>query len=55
MSLETPDLWEIEDVARYLKVCKRTVERMAIPYAKIGRKRKYIPEQVVEYVKQKVA
>jgi hypothetical protein len=51
MNNETvPEYWEIEDVMRYFKVeCKRTVERMPIRYAKIGRRRVYLPGDVVEY------
>lgn len=51
---QAPELWEVEDVARYLRVCKRTVERLHIPYAKIGRKRKYLREDVVGYIREKV-
>ena len=52
---DVPELWEVEDVARYFGVSKRTAERMGIPYAKIGRKRKYLKEDVIAYIREKVA
>jgi hypothetical protein len=47
--------WEIEDVMRYFKVCKRTVQRMPIPYAKIGGRRVYLPKDVTDYLLKKIA
>ena len=34
---------------RYFKVCKRTVQRMPIPYAKIGGRRVYLPKDLDLY------
>jgi hypothetical protein len=48
------EYWEIEDVMRYFKVCKRTVQRMPIPYAKIGGRRVYLPKDVTDYLLRKI-
>jgi hypothetical protein len=50
-----PEYWTIEDVARYFKVSRRTAERMGIPYAKIGRRRVYLPKDVAEFLLEKVS
>jgi excisionase family DNA binding protein len=55
LAVDMPELWEVGDVAKYFGVSKRTAERMNIPYAKIGRKRKYLKEDVVAYIREKVA
>ena len=52
---DVPELWTVDDVAKYFGISKRTAERMNIPYAKIGRKRKYLRDDVVAYIKDKVA
>jgi hypothetical protein len=53
--VEMPEYWTIEDVARYFKVSRRTAERMGIPYAKIGRRRVYLPKDVAEFLLEKVS
>lgn len=54
---ETPaeDVLTVDDVARWLKVSRRTVERMHLPYAKVGRTRRYVRDQVLDYLKAKAS
>ena len=46
-------LWEVEDVAGYLKVSERTVQRKvsdkAIPFVRIGRFVRFRPEAIREW------
>lgn len=44
-----------DEVAEMLRVTRRTVERLNIPYMKIGRLRRYMREDVLTYLRDKVA
>ena len=44
-----------DEVAELLRVTKRTVERLNIPSVKIGRLRRYLREDVLDYLRRKVA
>lgn len=44
-----------DEVADLLRVTKRTVERLNIPSVKIGRLRRYLREDVMDYLRRKVA
>lgn len=49
-----PEYWGIEDVMQYLKLKRRQVARLGIPYAKIGPRRYYRPKDVVEFLEGKI-
>lgn len=53
--VEAPVIWDVEEVARYYRVSTRTVERMNLPYAKIGRRRVYLRDDVVNHLIAKVS
>ena len=44
-----------KEVAELLKVSTKTVERLPIPYLKVGRLPRYRREDVVKYVEGRVA
>lgn len=56
-SLDPPaeDVLTVDEVARWLKVSRRTVERMSIPFAKVGRTRRYVRDQVLDFLKAKAS
>lgn len=48
------ELLTSDEVADLFKVCKRTVERLNLPYVKVGRLRRYRRSDVVDYLEAKV-
>jgi excisionase family DNA binding protein len=53
--MDEPEILTTEEVAELLRVCKRTVERLPLKYAKVGRLRRYRRVDVLEYLEAKVA
>lgn len=49
------DVLTVDEVARWLKVSRRTVERMNLPFAKVGRTRRYVRDQVLDFLKAKAS
>lgn len=43
------------EVAKLLQVSKRTVERLHLPSIKLGRLRRYLLSDVLDYLKQKAS
>lgn len=43
-------LWTVEDVAAFLKVDRATVYRFPIRFSKLGRARRYDPDDVRQFV-----
>jgi len=53
-----PDLPEVltgDEVAELLRVSKRTVERLHLPSVKVGKLRRYLREDVLNYLREKAA
>lgn len=50
MDAPADDVLTLDQVATMLKVSRRTVERMDIPFAKVGRLRRYVKTQVLAYL-----
>jgi excisionase family DNA binding protein len=46
------DLLTTEEVAELFRVCKRSVERLNLPYLKVGRLRRYRRTTVEEYMEK---
>lgn len=44
-----------DEVAKLLRVSKRTVERLNLPSVKLGRTRRYLREQVLDFLREKSA
>lgn len=51
----TPEVMTAGEVASLLRVSKRTVERLNLPSVKLGRSRRYLREDVLNYLREKVA
>lgn len=49
------DVMTAEQVARMLHVSERTVARLNLPSVKLGRARRYLREDILDYLRQKVA
>jgi excisionase family DNA binding protein len=49
-----PEILTTEEVAELLRVCKRTVERLNLPYVKVGRLRRYRRQDIMEYLEAKI-
>jgi excisionase family DNA binding protein len=49
------DVLTVDEVAAWLKVSRRTVERMDLPFAKVGRVRRYVRDQVLDYLKRRAS
>ncbi len=43
----------VEQVAEWLHVSTRTIERLQIPHAKLGRARRYLRADVLAYLNEK--
>ena len=54
MTEHVPELLTPEEVADLLRVSKRTVERLNLPYIKVGRLRRYRRTDILDYLEQKV-
>ena len=52
---DLPEVMTVGEVAAALRVSKRTVERLLLPYVKVGRLRRYLREDVRDYLQQKRA
>lgn len=52
---DEPDVLTGAEVAKLLRVSQRTVERLPIPSVKLGRARRYLREQVMDYLKAKAS
>jgi excisionase family DNA binding protein len=52
---ELPELLTSDEVAELLRVSKRTVERLNLPYIKVGRLRRYLRDDVRDYYNLKRA
>lgn len=53
-----PDAQEVltaKEAAELLRVSVKTLGRLHIPYAKVGRVRRYLREDLLNYVREKVA
>lgn len=48
-------LLTVDDVAVMLEVSRRTIQRLPIPYAKVGRRRVYLLENVMAYLQKKAS
>jgi excisionase family DNA binding protein len=44
-----------DEVAALLRVSKRTVERLNLPSIKLGRTRRYLREDILNYLREKAA
>jgi excisionase family DNA binding protein len=52
---ETPDVLTTDEVAKLLRVSRRTVERMNLPSIKLGRSRRYLRESILDFLRERVA
>jgi excisionase family DNA binding protein len=50
-----PEVLTGDEVADLLRVSKRTVERLHLPSVKVGKLRRYLREDVLNYLRDKVA
>lgn len=50
-----PELLTGDEVADMLRVSKRTVERLNLPYIKVGRLRRYLKDGLADYLNQKAS
>jgi excisionase family DNA binding protein len=55
MTNEKPEVLTTEEVAELLRVSKRTIERLPLPYAKVGRLRRYRRVDIMSYLEKKCA
>lgn len=44
-----------KEVAALLRVSEKTLSRLHIPYAKVGRVRRYLRDDVLAYIREKAA
>jgi excisionase family DNA binding protein len=44
-----------DEVAKLLRVSRRTVERLHLKSVKVGNKRRYLREDVLDYLRQRAA
>ena len=49
------DVLTVDEVAQWLKVSRRTIERMGLPFAKVGRQRRYVRDQVLDHLRSKAS
>lgn len=52
---EVPPVLTTDEVAELLRVSSKTVLRLHIPFAKFGRQRRYLREDVLNFLREKVA
>lgn len=52
---DLPELLTGDEVADLLRVSKRTVERLNLPYIKVGRLRRYLRDDIRDYYRLKRA
>jgi len=50
-----PEVLTSREAAELLRVHRRTLERLPIPSAKVGRLRRYLREDILEWLRQKSA
>jgi excisionase family DNA binding protein len=50
-----PEVLTGDEVAELLRISKRGVERLHLPSVKVGRLRRYLREDVLNYLREKVA
>jgi excisionase family DNA binding protein len=52
---QIPDVLTTDEVARLFRVSRRTVERLQIRSTKVGRLRRYLREDVLDYLRAKAS
>lgn len=52
---EAPEVLTTDEAASLLRVSKRTLQRLHIPYAKVGKLRRYLREDILNYLREKAA
>jgi excisionase family DNA binding protein len=52
---KVPEILTTDEAAQFLRVSKRTLQRLHIPYAKVGKLRRYLREDVLNYLREKAA
>lgn len=50
-----PEILTADEAAAFLRISKRTLQRLHIPYAKVGKLRRYLREDVLNYLREKAA
>ena len=50
-----PEILTAEEAADLLRVSTKTLRRLHIPYARVGKRRRYLREDILGYIKDKVA
>ena len=53
--VEVPEVLTTKEAASLLRVSEKTLTRLHIPYAKVGKLRRYLREDVLAYVREKAA
>lgn len=53
MATEQNDVMTPDEVAQLLHVSKRTVERLNLPYVKVGRARRYMRSQLLTHLMER--
>jgi excisionase family DNA binding protein len=52
---QIPDVLTTDEVAQLFRVSRRTVERLQIRSTKVGRLRRYLREDVLDYLRAKAS
>jgi excisionase family DNA binding protein len=52
---QVPEVLTAEEAAELLRISTKTLRRLHIPYARVGKRRRYMRSDVLTFIKDKVA
>lgn len=55
MTEPAQEILTAEEAADLLRVSTKTLRRLHIPFARVGKRRRYMREDVLSYIREKVA